>query len=268
MKKAYHHTSWRHAALYPQNIKAIGDFCGVNFGYDHCYEHESGIAGIREAFGIKTYTGNSTLNAVKKMIGVLKPTFGIDARRITKKPEMLQYKQKGSFFCIYYSTTKLTDEVFEDGIRSLSWEMSKPSGKDLICYWGVNDFMLLTTDHLKYQDLKTGFFKMNIAMFTVGNNGFVICLPDKLDDKTKDDMFASDSNAWELRIRLEESGITKELKSAKKEFHELRPEWKNPATKEFWFWLMPVDQVKYNHGRFTLEELKEWTKEKGPIIKK
>ena len=174
MKKSYHNTSWRFSA----NQK----FCGVNFGFDHCYEHESGLSGIREAFGIKTYTGNSTINGIKKMIGVLKPTFGIDARKITKVSPMLQYKQKGDFFCIFYSPFKLTNEFFEEGIRSLSWEMSKPSGKDLVCYWGVDGFMLVTTDNTKYQELKTGFFKQNIAIFSVGNSGLVICIPDNLDD--------------------------------------------------------------------------------------
>ena len=81
-------------------------------------------------------------------------------------------------------------------------------------------------------------------------------------------MYASDVSAWELRVRLEESGIEKELKKAKKEYHALTPEWKNPATREMWFWLNPRDQNQYNYGRFTLEELQEWAKDKGPIMKK
>ena len=258
MKKAYHYTSWRLNGE---------EFCGVNFGYDFCAEHEIGITGIREAFGIKVYSGSEIVKSIKKIFGVLKPDFGINARLITQKPPTLHFNQKGHFCVIYYSSFKLSDEYFSEGIKSLSWEMSKPNGKDLVTFWGDNGFMLVTTNEEYYQKLKKGFFDMNIAIFTAGRNGLVICLPDKLDDVTKTEMYASDLNAWELRKMSEESGIEKELAKAKKEYLVLKPGWKNPAKKEMWFFLNPVDQRRYNHGWYTVEELRQWIADKGPIVK-
>lgn len=258
MKKSYHYTSWRKSEE--------GTLCGVNFGYDFCAEHEQGISGIREAFGIKTYTGNSTVNAIKKLFGSLKPQLGLEARLITQKPTSLQFVQKGDFCCIYYATQKLTEAVFQDGIKTLAWEMTKPGGVDLSCYWGENSFMMVTTNHEYYQELKKGFFENKIAIFTAGKHGLVICLPDRVDVRTRTDMYASDFNMLELRKKSDDIGIEKELLAAKKEFIALKPGWKDPATKEIWFWLNPYDQKKYNYGWFTVKELKEWIKEEGPII--
>jgi hypothetical protein len=269
VKKAYHHTSWRYTDNWPgPALKPTKLFCGINFGYDFCAEHEIGISGIRDAFGIKTYAGNPAVNSIKKFIGILKPQFGIGARKITKNPLELQFKQKGDFCGIYYSSAKLfSDSVFEDGIRALSWEMSKPRGNDVVCYWGDNSFMLVTTNHSNYQELKKGFVHLNMSIFTVGEHGLVLCLPDVLDDKIKNDMHASDTNAWELRSKMEDSGIEKELKDAKKQYHAIHPEWKDPAKKEICFWLNPCDQKLYNYGRFTVAELREWINGKGPIMK-
>lgn len=261
MKKAYHYTSWR--------FNDKNEFCGINFGYDFCAEHEQGISGIRESFGIKTYTGNKTFNNIKKMVGLLKPTFGIDARVITIKPDTLQFKQKNDFCGIYYSTAvKFSDAAFEEGIKSLSWEMSTPKGKDVICYWGDNSFMIITTNQENFQSIKKSLNDIEAAIFTAGKHGLVICWPDKLDDRTKTELFASDLNAWELRKALDETGIEKELKAAKKEYYGLKPGWKPGEHKVLQFFLNPYDQKKYNHGWFSLEELKEWINDKGPIIKK
>jgi len=259
LKKAYHYTSWR--------INDDDQFCGVNFGYDFAAEHESGISGIRTTFGIKTYTGNTTVNSIKKMFGVLKPAFGIEARIIKEKPASLAFKQKGDFCCIYYSSSFLTDTVFEDGIKSLSWEMSKANGKDLVCYWGENSFMLITTNQANFQELKKAFNNLTIAIFTAGKDGLVLALSEKLDEKTKSDLMSSDFNAWELKKEAESLGIEEALIKAKKEYHALRPAWKDDKKTVVHFWLNPYDQQKYNHGWYSVEELKDWINEKGPIIK-
>jgi hypothetical protein len=258
MRKAYHYTSWR---------KNGDDLCGINFGYDFCAEHEDGISGIRDSFGIKTYVGNPTINGIKKLFGLLKPQFGIDARVITKRPETLQFKQKGDFCGIYYSTSQFSDSIFEDGIRSLSWEMSSPKGNDLVCYWGSNSFMVVTTNQPNYHAIRKEFQHNNIAIFTAGRHGLVICFPDKLDDRTKTELYASDLNAWELRKVSEATGIEKELSGAKREFYALIPGWKNPGTKELWFWLNPSRQDIYKAGWFTAEELRLWIKGEGPVVK-
>jgi len=259
MKKAYHYTTWR---LNDDNL-----FCGVNLGYDFCAEHEMGISGIREAFGIKTYTGNATVNGFKKLFGVLKPTLGIAARIPTIKPETLQFKQKGDFGCMYYASSKLNDTILDDAIKSLAWELNKAGGQNLIGYWGDNSFMLITTNIEYYQRLKKGFLENDIALFTAGKHGLVICIPSLLDARTKSDLESSDFKAWEIRKKAEETGIEEDLIKAKRDYYALKPAWKDKEKTEIWFFLNPVDQTKYNHGWYTVGELKEWIKGKGPIIK-
>lgn len=259
MKKAYHYTSWR--------LNDKNEFCGINFGYDFCAEHEMGISGIRESFGIKTYSGNKTIVNIKKSIGV-KPTFGLDARIVKKKPQELQFKQKGEFCGIYYSSSvKLSDTAFDEGIKALSWEMNKPNGNDVVCYWGNNSFMFITTNEPNFQAIKKLLNENAAAIFIAGKHGLVICDPEKLDDRTKTELYSSDLNAWELKKSAEDCGIEKELIKSKKEFLALTPGWKNPAKKEIHFFLNPHNQRKYNSGWFTVEELKEWIEEKGPILK-
>jgi hypothetical protein len=81
-------------------------------------------------------------------------------------------------------------------------------------------------------------------------------------------LHSSDLNAWELKKALDSSGLEKELKLAKRQYYALTPAWKDAAKREVWFWLNPFDQKTYNSGWFTEDELKEWIKGTGPVVKK
>jgi hypothetical protein len=260
VKRAHHQTAWRSSST--------GDLVGIDFGYEFAAEHEIGISGIREAFGIKTFAGNQALNKIKrKIFGEIKPVLGIDARIIKTIPITLQHKIKGDFTGIYYSSaTSFSDSIFQDGIKQLSWEMSKPNGKDLVTFWGDNSFMIVSTNTAHMASLKKAFHELNIVIMT-GKAGLCFLLKDKIDDRLKTELYASDLNAWELRKKSDEIGIEKELISAKKEFYALRPNWKNIQTKEIHFWLNPVDQKSFEAGWYTADELREWIKGTGPVVK-
>ena len=195
MKRAHHQTAWR--------ITDTGDFVGVDFGYEFATEHEIGISGIREAFGIKTYANNRLHVFKNKIFGETKPIFGIDARIIKIIPITLQFKQKGDFSGIYYSSaTNLSDTIFQDGIKQLSWEMSKPNGKDLVTFWGDNSFMIVTTNTNHFAALKKAFQDLNIVIMGT-RAGLCFLLKNKVDDRLKTELHASDLNAWELRKKAD-----------------------------------------------------------------
>lgn len=260
MKKTHHYTSWR--------ITDDKKLCGIDFGYDFCTEHESGIAKIRSAFGINAQVDNKLIESFKKLFSSRKTILGIDARKITQTPDSLLFRQKGDFCIIYYSETQLfSDSIINKGIEYLSWEMQKPSGLDVITMWSDSGFMIVTTNQEHFQAIKKGFNDLNIAIFRYGKGGLVICFPDILDDLTKKELYDSDMNALELKTAMLKCGIEKRLKSAKKEYFALSPDWLNSDKKELQFWLNPKDQINYNYGWFTEQDLVLWIKEKGPIVK-
>jgi len=61
------------------------------------------------------------------------------------------------------------------------------------------------------------------------------------------------------------------LKSAGRSWFALRAAWirdKSASKHPVWFWLNPQEQDRYEAGWFTVEDLLQWTENKGPVLKK
>lgn len=61
--------------------------------------------------------------------------------------------------------------------------------------------------------------------------------------------------------------IHKILAKSGKKYFALSPRWADDQKKEVVFWLNPYDQDKYNSGWFSVQDLKDWAKDKGKVMK-
>ena len=93
-------------------------------------------------------------------------------------------------------------------------------------------------------------------------------------EEEKAEMLERDQDARRLQAAAEKTGIAKKLKKAGLGWHALQPAWrdffKDPVYRSRYkviFFLNPEGQDKYNSGWFTVEELLQWIKGKGPIIR-
>jgi hypothetical protein len=91
----------------------------------------------------------------------------------------------------------------------------------------------------------------------------------------KAEMLVRDEDARQLQTAAEKTGIAKKLKKkAGLSWYALKPAWRDffedPVYQSEYkviFFLNPEGQNKYNSGWFTVEELLQWIKGKGPVIR-
>ena len=106
-------------------------------------------------------------------------------------------------------------------------------------------------------------------------NGFAIhvrgsenvqCL-EELAEAIRAKTLADDEDYQRMLSTAEATGIEQLLKDAGKRFYALSPRWADDTKQDVRFWLNPAEQHAYKSGWFTVEELKQWSKDEGPILK-
>jgi hypothetical protein len=236
---------------------------GINLGADFTSEHEWGIDGIKRSFSLTT---DDTV-------------FGIERRKINIVPENLIYRDvvlnnKTYHLIILLDSWDYSKKYFE--VESKEWipRDLKPFGsEELVCAWDERTFGILVSD--KYEkELKAiyqAFINKDIAIGVAPsgafqNGGLRFTIVSKLPKSIIEKIHNNDTDAVLLKNIAEETGIYELLKKAGKKFYSLRPKWKNENKKEVIFWLNPQDQHLYNYGWYTVQDLKEWARNKGKII--
>jgi hypothetical protein len=247
-------------------LNSAGEFVGYNIGYDYASEHEGGLHGIREAFGISQQKKNAFMRLASRIIEK-KPAFGLKARCATKTPEGIFFKE-GEYYSIGYSTDFVNMEYYvKDTETKLAWPGRKEA---FLGRWDENGFVFCTKNKEHYDALKAAFERNDIA-FYLGARGFLsagglhIVIPSLVDPEVDQVMIAMDEENYRLGKTADATGIETELLKASKKFYALTPGWKNEEKTEVWFWLNPIPRALHS-GWYTIEELKEWIADKGPVV--
>jgi len=248
-------------------LNSAGEFVGYNIGFDYATEHESGLGGIRDAFGITQQKKNAFMRIASRILDK-KPTFGLAARTMTKVPAGISFVE-GEFFSIGYSVDFVNmDAYVKDTTAKLAWPGRK---EPFIGRWDEGGFLICTKVKEHYDALKTAFENKDIA-FYLGAKGFLssgglhIVIASKVDKEVDDAMTAMDADNHNLGKMADATGIEADLVNARKRFYALSPGWKNEEKSEVWFYLNPQEQRKYKAGWYTVDELKEWINDKGPVV--
>ena len=238
-----------------------GEIVGINLGADHCAEHEWGIKGIKESF---------KLNDNEKV-------FGIEKRIINTSPENLMFKKVKIKNKIHYVLI-LPRHTYgvnfdEDYKKWLPSDLLPYSGKNISCAWDENSFGICVTKEFKdgLELLHTSFKNKDIAIGVApskafSNGGLVFTITSKLTQEIIDDIYEKDLDYYNLQKTAKETGIYETLRSKGKKYYALSPRWKDENKKELVFWLNPAEQRKYNYGWFAIEDLEDWSNDKGKII--
>jgi hypothetical protein len=117
---------------------------------------------------------------------------------------------------------------------------------------------------------------------TTGNpfkpvSGLLLGIESLVPQEMKDGFKAGYENIYKLKDAAEKTGIAKRLEQAKKRHYCLDPKWsteikstKNGEIKTTYpviFWLNPCEQHIYDAGWYTVEQLDQWIKNEGIILK-
>ena len=247
---------------------------GVNLSADYCAEHEWGIKPLYAAFGIK--------HDIK--------VYGLKKRKISKVPDSFVWVKlidgrEGFAYRNYWYSDKpkapeiaaaaslITDsevkpyEVFDRPSRKM-----KANPVQLACAWSDNNFACLSKDPTDIKYLREIFeqFKKKNIVFTFSsalpafeNAGLIIAIADRLPKEVTEAWAKADKDTHEIEKFVAKSGIRELLAKKGKKYFALSP--RRDEDGSIRFWLNPYDQDKVNCGWFTLEQVREWADDKGPI---
>lgn len=229
---------------------------GVNLGADFTAEHEWGIAGIKQAFGIPS--GDKD--------------WGIKRREITRVPSDFGWtkgamaKSQGLYLVRHYDG-KVPDFSKDGELRT--W-----SANTLACAWDDKTFGVFSTDAQEIEYLKSiydAFKGGDGAIFMGGGghvfqrSGLVLAIASRISQEFLNGWYEADKAAYLLDQEVEATGIRQLLKERKCSYFALSPRRADDGS--IIYWLNPMEQHANNYGWFKLEDLQEWTDAKGKIPK-
>jgi hypothetical protein len=105
------------------------------------------------------------------------------------------------------------------------------------------------------------------GMGFVDRRGLSLVVASLVPQAVRDDVMAKDVDAKRLRQAATDTGIEQTLKDAGKRFYALSPAWANEEKTAVRFFLNPAEQNKYNYGWYDVDQLKQWARDEGPIVK-
>lgn len=249
-----------------------GIFVGIDFGYDFCAEHEFGITEIRKAFGLnenfiglKHYQNNKVPSG--RQIRLQRDSFiknkmnwcGLyfNAEYFGGKDEKIK-----NFLPLPY---KYTEDELCTAWNSCSFGFVVHKTQS----WVIDDIM----NAIKNFDLIIG--TDNFPPFKQG--GLKLLIASRMPMHAEYELRAFHEDCINLTKEVDLIGIEAFLAKHNKKFYALAPQWYSPTFKpnnrtlktkyKVIFFLNPQNQSKYNSGWFTVEELIEWTQEKGIVVR-
>lgn len=252
----------------PEVLRTNGKLYGFNLGADFVSEHEWGIDGLKQIFGIDQFSDTNNL------------LLGADKRMISRFPDKhihfneLKIKNKKYWFLLC-SRQYIRAKIDTNSLRS--YNIYPFTREDhIFSAWDEYGFGILVDKEYKneIQELFEELKKCNV-MITLGNShafkngGLFLLIRSSLLQEELDQLYEIDIDHINLQKAVEKSGIRDILKTAGKDYYALSPRWVDESKTTIHFWLNPTKQHLYNYGWYTIDELKMWAEDspKSKIIK-
>lgn len=248
-----------------------GVFKGITLGYDYCAEHENGFEDIKNFLDIKL--GNSEF-------------LGIEGRRIRNAHKGVK------FFKIKYKNKIYYNLIFNPYGYTFydNRPVSEKFYKNFATAWNSSSFGISLkgskNEKIKYlEEIYDAILKKN-AIFCFVNknekNPFSRSYPflgiaDRVSTEFAKDMYDYDYDLLKLKESSESTGIYEYLDKFKKIYRSLKPCWSSYMDKTVEGRILKTDypviyfldsgaQKKYKNGWYTVEELKMWAHDVGPVM--
>jgi hypothetical protein len=273
-----------------------GIFMGVNLGSDCVAEHEWGINGILRALGTP---GTDVKDGHHMKRIPPKGVYGIERRRCTPNKDLVALKEENKTLNLIveqkYTLKDLLDTPLEDR------QFYRMGSANFFTAWDENGLLVRVKgedNSNKLRQLHEALMDGKCAIWLGGgwvfdNAKLCIAIIDAVPTEHLKKMFDADVDAEKLRDAAEETGIKKkvdeqnqhwrnmiEVETGRACFQQpphgyfaLSPAWNRNAIKKkskhsVVFWLNPYHQDRFDSNWFSVEELEQWLKNKGPVLKR
>lgn len=252
-----------------------GDLAGIALGSDMVSEHEWGVGDLRRYFKCDESKDGIARRQVNDIPKYLRLFSGVAEHPSDKR------KKGAAYDAIFHSPTDYGRTPEEWVNHSELYRRNETVG--LCAAWDEKSFGIVAYGEKDKKNLALlwdAFQKKDIAFYPqVGvfhlGGGLIFCIISKVPEKDVKQMLADDLDYKELKRQAAATGIEEELKAAGKGWFALSPKWAKEirSTKDgdikttfpVIFWLNPRDQDRNNFGWYTVEQLKLWAQNKGPI---
>lgn len=266
MRKSYSDVGWL--------VTEDGRMAGLSLGYDRCAEHEWGIQGLLDEFGV----------------ALPEVPVGVEDRQVQAVPAQLHFveykaeprdKRRKRYPAAFMLLSWRVDEAPTTPPGDVAFWLD-PGDKrgreedDLQCAWSRDAFCVNVRGEQGIERLKAlyaAFQRKDVAIalpwaksFFKGGLSFAIVSAMTDDERTS--VRERDLGHKKLVDAAKATGVYDALKAAGLRWHALSPDWVDREVQtDLAFFLNPWEQAKYNFGWFTTAELLEWADGKGPVIR-
>lgn len=254
-----------------------GTLQGLCLGYDGCAEHEGGI------------------QLLESRLGVPRPEFRIGPadRRIhhPEKLKLYEYMRKPHdkrrkpypallLLCGEASTwgaplpaqdlaAQCDVPLYGDPVE----KQHQPSS-DLSTAWDERSFAVHVRGDENIARLRAIFEaaqRGDLALTSSGSgwldrHGIFLVILSGMTSEQVREVTERDEAYRELILAARATGIEDQLRAAGKKWFALSPAWRDPRKEQVDFFLNPQGQDRYNFGWFTVEELRQWARDEGPVM--
>lgn len=271
MRAATHDTGWL--------ISADGALMGICLGHDFCAEHEWGIAPLRAALGLPSAA--TPIGLEDRTIKALPAKAMLE--EYLYKPRDKRRKGVPAAAMLVHAYDYDTSGSVKERLRNPALNFSTDAGDrwyvadrhDLRCAWDSKEFGIHVRGADNIARLKVlwdAFQRHDIALADPGGmgfkrNGLSFVIASAVPETDKQFVRDKDLARKRLEDAVAASGIHRELESAGKRWHALAPDWYDRENESgLMFFLNPWEQSKFEFGWFTLDELRQWARNTGPVI--
>jgi len=164
---------------------------------------------------------------------------------------------------------------YPGGFPDWNHEALQPDPEEISGAWNEREFVIVVNN--SYQDflrqLYDSFRKKDVAVWVGGGNVFggqalAITIASLIPAQQAQQLGNIIRNNAKLELATRKSKIRDVLKQAGKGYYALSPAWRDQVEGGgLMFFLNPMNQKKYDHGWFSIEELQAWCRDEGPIVK-
>lgn len=278
-----------------------GRFVGVGLGADFCAEHEWGTKELGDKFGLPA--AKIPQGGWGRIVPVCEDVpMGIDRYVITKgevypfeftkettdwdaprdkngrapKVKMKLYGLTSTDITTHWRGRPNTPEERRERIDSILAESHVYPRKDpktrVYAAWDSRDFALAIENKEDRDVLLEAFKNKDICMWLGGagvfNNGtFNVLIRSRIPQEIRDLVKKDHISDLKLQKAFKATGIEQKLRDAKCTYFALSPSWDDKEETKLRFWLNPEQQDKYNSMWCTIQDLEDWMKGTGRIIK-
>lgn len=256
-------------------LNEAGKMQGFGLGYDFVAEHEYGIKDMNKMLGITT----------------MACPVGLKDRQMTVVPERLVLQeymaQPRDRRCKPYKAAMLSllsrwshpPEDISEFARVYEvtfiepFNPKAPNEENMCIGWDSESFAIHVRGEENIANLRTlheAFQRCDIVTSLPGGKrraGPFLVMVSTLSEVEIERIESIDLAHKRLIDAVIDSGIERTLRDAGKQWYALAPDWYDHEKEEgLVFFLNPREQELHNFGWFTLDELKAWAENKGPIM--